>query len=513
MSDIRTQYYRPVEKQSATLMILDNKRKPRTINLSGSMSLGREYPDSNCDIKLSSDITSRRHGEFIYDDSDGTYYYIDNNSSNGTYINGNKLQSFNQRGSRAYKLSDGDILRIDRKQLNLPHPQAVLMIFSKRFEVGEKWNHIDISGIREVTIGRDNGNVIQLDDMMASRQHAVISCSYNGVVLQDLNSQNGVAVNRVLVRNSTRIYNYDVIRIANTTLIFMNNIILYNNAHECSGSLSVSIEKKVVGIKKKVLIRDIRFEAEQKDFILILGGSGSGKTTLVKAILGDGKADGTVIIDGQNLYENFKTLKSKIGLVPQFLNLRENDKVQSTLMDMADVKLDSKDYSKSDKLKRVNEIMERLGITNLQNHLLRQLSGGQKKKVSVAAQLVGFQSVFICDEPDSGLDAASRTQQMEILKEISENNKIVMVISHEPDDAVNRETGECLFTKVLVLAKSSKDNCGTLAFFGSPQMALDHFEVDKLQDIMIKINPPYEGGKGMADYYIDKYNSSLRGGF
>ena len=102
---------------------------------------------------------------------------------------------------------------------------------------------------------------------------------------------------------------------------------------------------------------------------------------------------------------------------------------------------------------------------------------------------------------------------MEILKEISENNKIVMVISHEPDDAVNRETGECLFTKVLVLAKSSKDNCGTLAFFGSPQMALDHFEVDKLQDIMIKINPPYEGGKGMADYYIDKYNSSLRGGF
>ena len=180
-------------------------------------------------------------------------------------------------------------------------------------------------------------------------------------------------------------------------------------------------------------------------------------------------------------------------------------------MDIADIKLDKKYYSKQDKCKRIDDIMNRLGIKNLENHHISQLSGGQKKKVSVAAQLIGFQKVFICDEPDSGLDAASRMQQMEILKEISLSEKIVMVISHEPDDAIDRNTGDYLFTKVLVLAKSSKDKCGHLAFFGSPQDALKHFEVIKLQNIMVKINPDYEGGQGLADYYIDRFNSIGRG--
>jgi ABC-type multidrug transport system ATPase subunit len=94
---------------------------------------------------------------------------------------------------------------------------------------------------------------------------------------------------------------------------------------------------------------------------------------------------------------------------------------------------------------------------------------------------------------------------MEILKEISENGKIVMVISHEPDDAVDVNTNKILFTKVLVLAKSSVDNAGHLAFFGSPYDALEYFGVSRLQDIMKEINPQHEGGKGCADFYINKY--------
>ena len=244
------------------------------------------------------------------------------------------------------------------------------------------------------------------------------------------------------------------------------------------------------------------------DFVLILGGSGAGKTTLVKAILGDGKAEGRIILNGQDLYENFKSMKAQIGLVPQFLTLRLNDTVRNTLADVADIKLDRKNYSKEEKAARINDIMEKVGITNLQDHLISQLSGGQKKKVAVAYQLVGFQKVFICDEPDSGLDAASRTQQMEILREIAFNDKIVMVISHEPDDAVDAATGQSLFDKVVVLAKSSADNAGHLAFYGTPEEAKNHFGVDRLQDIMLEINPEYEGGKGRADYFIQKFRDA-----
>lgn len=511
MNEPTTQYYNPNVARAATLLVIDNRRKPLMIPLKGDMTLGREYANAITDIRVHSEIAGRRHGEFVYDSSTDDFYYIDNNSTNGTYINGFKLPQYNERGSQAYKLSDGDILRIDRAVLNNPHPQSVLMIFSRSMKVDEKWNSFKITNTNQITIGRGKQNNICLQDMMSSREHAVINIGQTAMSILDKKSQNGTFVNGVLINTPRVIYNHDVIRIANTVLVIMNNEILYNNAGEKAGALSVFIRKKDVNFGKKTLLKNIRFEADTGDFILILGGSGAGKTTLVNAILGDGKADAEVILDGLNLYENFKTMKSQIGLVPQFVNLRVNDKVNQTLMDIAQIKLDDKYYSKEDKQKRVNDVMEKVGVKNLENHLIRQLSGGQKKKVSVAAQLVGFQKVFICDEPDSGLDAASRVQQMEILKEISNNGKIVMVISHEPDDAIDSRTNEILFTKVIVLAKSSQDNSGHLAFFGSPQGALEYFGVNRLQDIMKEINPPHEGGRGKADFYIQKYLSMKAG--
>ncbi len=505
MDEATTRYYSPVVTRTATLLVLDSRKKPIMIPLAGDMTLGREYANASTDIRVYSEIVGRRHGEFVYDNSTDDYYYIDNNSTNGSYINGYKLPSYNERGSRAYKLSDGDVIRIDRAVLNNPHPQAVLIIFSRNMDMNENWTTYRIGNVSSITIGRGKQNSICLHDMMSSREHASISINQQGMMIADKGSQNGTIVNGVPLNGPRPLFNHDVIKIANTLLVVIGDEILYNNPGERAGTLSVYIKKKDVNFGRKTLIKDIRFEADTGDFILILGGSGAGKTTLVNAILGDGKAEGQVILDGQNLYENFKTMKSQIGLVPQFVNLRVNDKVKQTLMDIAQIKLDSRYYSKDDMTKRVNDVMEKVGVKNLENHLIRQLSGGQKKKVSVAAQLVGFQKVFICDEPDSGLDAASRVQQMEILKEISTNGKIVMVISHEPDDAIDSRTNEILFTKVIVLAKSSRDNTGHLAFFGSPHDALRYFGVDRLQDIMKEINPPHEGGRGKADHYIDKY--------
>ncbi len=510
MAEIKTQMFIPKPMRAATLLVIDNRKKPVMISLTGSATIGRDYPESNRDIRICSEIVGRAHGEFIHDDSDDTYYYIDNNSLNGTYINGVKLRPYNQRGSKAARLSDGDIIRIDRSDLEHPHPQAVLMIFSRSFEKNEEWTSLDISGYPSITIGRAPENTLCLKDDMASRAHAEIRVNNYETLILDKNSQNGIFVNRRLVDRCAVLHDNDVIRIANTMLIYKGNSILYNNPGERSGCLSVEIYEKTVGVKKKTLLKDIYFEADTKDFILILGGSGAGKTTLVNAILGDGKVNGKVMLDGQNLYENFKTMKAQIGLVPQFINLRDNDKVITTLMDIADIKL--KGYSKSEKEARIAKILNTLGVLNLQNHLIRQLSGGQKKKVSVAAQLVGFQKVFICDEPDSGLDAASRMQQMDILSDIAKSGKIVMVISHEPDDAVDKATGKYHFTKVLVLAKSGIDNSGHLAFFGAPDEALDFFGVNKLQEIMLEINPEHEGGKGRADYYINKFKGSADNG-
>ena len=497
----KTQIFVPKPMRSATLMLIDRRKQPLMLSLNGDATLGRAYPESTRNIRIHSSIVSREHGEFVYDNSDDAYYYIDNNSLNGTYINGQKLQTYNSRGSRAFRLSDGDIIRIDRNNLQQPHPEAVLMIFSRSFEPNEQWEYVDVSGYSKVTIGRGSGNIIQLNDDMASRVHAEIVATSAGVYIIDKNSQNGVFVNRRRVSKEVPLYENDVIRIANTALIFAGNTIMYNNPGERSGCLAVDIHDQTFG--SRTIISDIRFEADTRDFVLVLGGSGAGKTTLINAVLGEVKANGQVMLDGQNLYDNFKTMKSQVGLVPQFVNLRDNDKVISTLMDIANIKL--KGFSKKEKTDRIDRILHKLGIQDLKDKLIRQLSGGQKKKVSVAAQLVGFQKVFILDEPDSGLDPASRIQQMEILEDIADSGKIVMVVSHASEEGYNFESGHYRFTKVLVLAKSIRQNCGTLAFYGSTDDALKFFGVSKLKEIIIEINPENEGGKGRADYYIDKF--------
>ncbi len=512
MISYNTVYYKPKPKKAATLLIIDKSQKPKMILLSGNRTLGRDYPDANCDIRVNSKIVGRKHGEFVFDDSDGTYYYIDNNSKNGTYINGEKLAPYNERGSKAYSLTDGDIIRIDRSNLRAPHPEAVIIIFSTTFDFNMKWHEYIIGNTDRITIGRENDCLLKLDDLMASRCHAILQKYNENWYLKDNNSTNGVGINGTEIENEVTVYDHDIIRIANTTLIFLGNKILYNSENTFNASLLVEIKEKTVDLGRKTLLKNIHAEFNNGDFVLILGGSGAGKTTLIRAILGESKANGKIILNGQDLYKNFKNMKSQIGLVPQFLTLRKNDTLRNTLIDTAGIKLGKK-YSKQERIDRVEKILEHVGIKEHENKLIGQLSGGQQKKAAVANQLVGFQKVFICDEPDSGLDAASRTQQMEILKEISQENKIVMVVTHEPDDAVRIIDGvrKSLFTKVIVLARSSVDKAGHLAFFGDVNEAMLFFGVERLQDIMLEINPVEEGGKGKADEYINKY-TLLTGG-
>ncbi len=516
MDQNKTMYYKPSKPQSgsATLFIIDSMRRPYMINFKGDRTFGRDYPGSDRTIRVNSEIVGKRHGEFIYDDSDGSYYYIDNNSLNGTYINGERLQSYNERGSRAYRLSDGDIIRIDRPNLRDPHPQAVLMIFSMTLTGKELWQEFMLDpAAGTVTVGRASGCSLKLNDLMSSRIHAVLRFIDGGWYIADNASTNGVGVNGEEINGMVRLYPNDVIKIANTILVFSGCSLLFNYQNESRSALVINIFDKTVD-GGKVLLKDIRADLTNGDFVLILGGSGAGKTTLIRAILGDGKgrANGRIILNGQDLYKNFNSLKSQIGMVPQFLTLRTSDTVRRTLLDTAEVKLGGT-YSKKERIERVESVIDTVGIREHADKYISQLSGGQQKKVSVANQLIGFQKVFICDEPDSGLDAASRMQQMDILKDISKEGKIVMVISHEPDDAVEYINGvrTLLFTKVLVLARSSQDRAGHLAFFGDTQSALEFFGVTRLQDIMLEINPPEEGGKGLADHYIAKFGMKRMG--
>lgn len=512
--DGKTIYYKPLPPKPATLLILEPGASVRVMTLDGDMCIGREVNGATADIRINSCIVSRNHGEFIF--SDDAYYYKDNGSLNGTYYNGVMLEKINERGSRAVRLNDGDVLRIDRKNLDKPHPEAVVVIFSTTFNADEQWNRYSLTGQTDVHIGRNINTGIALTDFMVSRNHALLTVQPDGRwKITDCDSKNGVAVNRNVIDDEQLLNLFDVIRIANTTLIFLGDEIVYNTVNTKTQKqnydsravvMNVGINEVKVrkhgSLSRKTLLRNIYLDIESGDFILILGGSGAGKTTFLRALLGQYRANGKIMLGGMDLYKNFRMLKHKIGIVEQFSSTRDNDTVYHTIEDAALSKL-AGDYSNEEIRQRVEDIIKRMMLTSLRNNLIRNLSGGQKKRVEVAIQAIGDQEIFILDEPDSGMDFASRVDLMENLRSCTESGGVVSVISHSPDDAAH------MFTKVIVLAKSQSDEVGHLAYYGDVQNALSFFGVNKLSEIVMEIN--YEGGKGRADEFIQKFERTRRG--
>lgn len=155
--------------------------------------------------------------------------------------------------------------------------------------------------------------------------------------------------------------------------------------------------------------------------------------------------------------------------------------------------------TKQEREQRIDHVLNSLGLIRERDSIVRKLSGGQRKRLSIAVELVSDPGLFFLDEPDSGLDGIMAKSLMKQLRVIANEGKIVMVITHAPD-RVSR-----LFDKVIVLAKGEKDNIGHLAFFGSVPEALAFFETTSLEGVIKKINRVDEGGDGLSDYYIDKY--------
>lgn len=537
--DNKTVYYAPLPPKPATLLILEKNRDVKVVRLNGDMRLGRKSTDSYSDITLDSRIASRNHGDFMF--IDDAYYYKDNNSLNGTFINGKKLEKYNERGSKAVKLVDGDIIRIDCSQLDSPHNDAVEIIFSTTFSADDRWQRYPLNSGYSINIGRNINDGISLTDFMASRNHAVLKfCGY-GWKIVDNNSRNGVFVNKNHIENEYFLRPFDVIRIANTTLIFTGNEIIYNEVNSSvvkSGNFNYQNRSVIMNVnidevkakrgtfgKKKTLLKNINLDIESGDFILVLGGAGAGKSTFIKAITGQNHdteqtldINGQIFLEGMNLYKNLKVLKHKIGIVPQYPDYRANDTVYNTIMDSAKLQLSS-EYSRQEIQQRVDDVIESMMLTSIKDSMLGIISGGQRKRVQVAIKSVGDISFFTFDEPDAGLDVAGRVDQIkqitkpitpeqaidnsQELKYCTDSGKAGLMISHYPDDVAD------MYKKVIVLAKSKVDDAGHLAYYGDIPNALSFFGVKKLSEIVLEIN--YEGGKGRGDEFIQKFEMTRRG--
>ena len=279
----------------------------------------------------------------------------------------------------------------------------------------------------------------------------------------------------------------------------MERLAFHGSAEVMDKGLTVNLKERSVRefFQKKVLLRDIHMSIPQGHMVLLLGGSGAGKTTFLNAVNGYEKANAEVVLNSVNMYKQYKKMQYEVGFVPQQEMMRGKDTVLSTLLDAAKLRL-PKEVPAAMRKKRVEEVMEIFGLTPVKNNLVEKLSGGQKKRLSISMEFISNPSLFILDEPDSGLDGVMARELFLQLRKVADTGKIVIVITHTPDRVID------LFDDVIVLAKDSA-RTGRLAFYGSIEEARTFFGREKMEEIVKSVNRKEEGGDGLADDFVEKY--------
>ncbi len=279
----------------------------------------------------------------------------------------------------------------------------------------------------------------------------------------------------------------------------MEKVAMHGSAKVMDNGLTVNLQERTVTefFHKKALLRDIHMSIPQGHMVLLLGGSGAGKTTFLNAVNGYEKAKAEVMLNGTNMYTHYKKMQYEVGFVPQQEMMRGKDTVLNTLLDAAKMRL-PREIPASSRRQRVDEVMDIFGLTPVKNNLVDKLSGGQKKRLSISIEYISNPSLFILDEPDSGLDGVMARELFRRLRDVADTGKIVIVITHTPDRVID------LFDDVIVLAKDSSKT-GRLAFYGSIDEARKYFKHDKMEEIVKSVNTKEEGGEGLADEYVKRF--------
>ena len=187
---------------------------------------------------------------------------------------------------------------------------------------------------------------------------------------------------------------------------------------------------------KVVAVDHVSFELKNGDFVAVMGPSGSGKTTILNLVNGlDYPTSGEVLYDGKNIYEmNDDELSDMrlrhMGTVFQAYNLIPELSVYENIV------LPIKIAKEKINTKKVDHLLEQLGLIDRKNFMPDQLSGGQQQRVAIARAMVNDPEILFCDEPTGNLDKKMGDEVMDVLKRLNEEMGVsIMVITHDPSVA------------------------------------------------------------------------------
>ncbi|TLQ43029.1 FHA domain-containing protein [Streptomyces marianii] len=319
---------------------------------------------------------------------------------------------------------------------------------------------------RTVRIGRAADNDIVIDDLIVSRRHAELRAHLDGrYEIVDLGSHNGTYLNGQPVTQAA-ISEGDTVGIGHSAFRLVGDEL---QEFVDSGEISLDVQDLAVTVDegRKVLLDHVSFPVGEKCLLAVVGPSGAGKSTLLNALTGLRPAEhGTVVYDGRDLYRDYAELRRRIGLVPQDDILHVQLTVRRALGYAAELRF-PEDTAPAEREARVEEVIRELGLEQRADQPIHSLSGGQRKRVSVALELLTKPSLLFLDEPTSGLDPGMDRSVMHMLRGLADDGRTVIVVTHS---VLNLDVCD----RLLVLAPG-----GRIAYFGAPEDALEFFGFDQ----------------------------------
>jgi ABC transport system ATP-binding/permease protein len=277
-------------------------------------------------------------------------------------------------------------------------------------------------------IGRALENDIVIHDVLASRHHAFLTATPAGTEIRDAHSINGTFVNGIRV-GSALLTEGDLVTIGNVDLVFSGDTLV--RRHEVAARTG-GLEAREINfsVDGKNLLERVSLTARPGTLTAIIGGSGAGKTTLSRLIAGyTTPTSGAVTFEGHDIHAEYASMRSRIGMVPQDDVVHRQLTVNQALGYAAELRLPP-DTNKADRAQVVAQVLDELGLTKHADTRVDKLSGGQRKRASVALELLTGPSLLILDEPTSGLDPALDLQVMTMLRQLADAGRVVLVVTH-----------------------------------------------------------------------------------
>jgi ABC transport system ATP-binding/permease protein len=425
------------------------------------------------DVVIPEEVISGYHAQIVREGNQYVFIHPHPKARQGRTLNGVIFQGQHIKGDESFRrpLVRGDFFRIGDE-----HGTLVTISYNDGSGASQDFvpeiRPIPL-GAPVITIGRMHDNIVVLNHPQVSGRHARLEQVQGGYRIIDTGSTNHVYVNGQRIHNQL-LNAGDEIRIGPFNLTYTGTQLTQRD--ESGGIRIDALQLRKKGSKGVIILNDISLVIPPRKFVALVGGSGAGKSTLMDALNGLRPAQGAVYYNDKDYYHHLAAFSTQLGYVPQEDIIHRDLTVERALYYTARMRL-PEDFTEEQVKQRIDEVLDEVEMKHRRKLLVSKLSGGQRKRVSIALELLANPSVFFLDEPTSGLDPGLDRKMMFLLRKLADKGHTIVLVTHATNNI-----NACDY--ICFLAQG-----GRLVFFGPPNEAKAYFGKTDFAEIYSALEP------------------------